>query len=493
MTTNIILQKKNKLDDFGYLNILYFKSKEEKKKVSLGFRMLEKHFEKTFDKEFKRFRQTTLFDYKTLNNKIDVLSNDTTIFEDKGTEKEKSFMKYFQLQIEKKNKITTKTNYTTGYNNLNKFLRSIGKNDLLFNELTNDFLIKLKEYYVNDGLETSSIKNYFTIYKTIMNNSIDEDNYYFVKSPFRKIELKINEKPKRVLQDLDIRCLMNIEKTDYLFIGSRMFLFSLFSNGMRFSDLLLLRNEDIKRTNLEYTMLKTKKKMIIPLNYSLLKILIEVLDLPDYFTEQKDKWRTSNWRENDIIESYNELLKMINDKRRIIFNDPTIDRDNYITYDNFTILKNDTEMMVLIDKLNIVFNDIISIVRQKIVREIENKNPKELLFNKFIKTDMFNDYNKTIPFNKEQHHKYMITNSKYNLQLSKICERYDLSLSKISSHNSRHTFVNMLLDMENINLNDISLTLGHKRISHTQSYLSNGFDFKKYKEITENFNNKFHL
>lgn len=493
MTTNIILQKKNKLDDFGYLNILYFKSKEEKKKVSLGFRMLDKHFDKTFDREFKKFRQTTLFDYKTLNNKIDILLNDTTIFDDKGTEKEKSFMKYFQLQIEKKNKITTKTNYTTGYNNLYNYLISIGKNDLLFSELTNDFLVRLKDYYINNGLQTSSIKNYFTIYKTIMNNSIDEDNYYFVKSPFRKIELKTNEKPKRVLQDLDIRTLMNIKKTDYLFMGSRMFLFSLFSNGMRFSDLLLLRNEDIKRNNLEYTMLKTNKKMIIPLNYSLIKILIDVYDLPDYFTEQKDKWRTSNWNEGEITESYNELLKMINERRYKMLRDNTINRDDFIRYSSFTILKNDYEIITMIDKLNIVFNDIIDMIRFNITRKIEKLNPKELIFNRFIKTDLFNEYNKTIPFNEKQHHKYMITNSKYNLQLSKICERYDLSLSKISSHNSRHTFVNMLLDMENINLNDVSLTLGHKRISTTQQYISNGFDFKKYKDITENFNNKFHI
>jgi site-specific recombinase XerD len=272
-----------------------------------------------------------------------------------------------------------------------------------------------------------------------------------------------------------------------------MFLFSLFSNGMRFSDLLLLRNEDIKRNNLEYTMLKTKKKMIIPLNYSILKILIEVYDLPDYFTEQKDKWRTSNWNEGEITESYNELLKMINERRYKMLRDTTINRDDFIRYDNFTILKNDYEIITMIDKLNIVFNDIINIIRITIKRNIEKLNPKELIFNKFIKTDLFNDYNKTIPFNEEQHHKYMITNSKYNLQLSKICERYDLTVSKISSHNSRHTFVNMLLDMENINLNDVSLTLGHKRISTTQNYISNGFDFKKYKDITDNFNNKFHI
>lgn len=488
MTTNIILQKKNKLDDFGYLNILYFKSKEEKKKVSLGFRMLEKHFEKTFDKEFKKFRKTTLFDYKTLNNKIDVLSNDTTIFDYKGTEKEKSFMKYFQLQIDKKKKITTKTNYTTGYNKLNKYLISIGKNDLLFNELTNDFLMKLKDYYVNNGLQTSSIKNYFTIYKTIMNNSIDGDNYYFVKSPFRKIELKINEKPKRVLRDMDIRTIKNIEKTDYLFIGSRMFLFSLFSNGMRFSDLLLLRNEDIKRDDLEYTMLKTKKKMIIPLNYSILKILIDVLDLPDYFEEQKGSFRIT-----EKSRTLNEINTIFKDLRTTMFLDTTINKEDYITYKGHTINENNKELMRLIDLREILMEDILINVRTIIVDYIRTLNQKELLFNKFIKTDIFNDYIKTIPFNEEQHHKYMITNSKYNLQLKKICERYNLSLSKISSHNSRHTFVNMLLDMENINLFDISLTLGHKKINQTQSYLNNGFDFKKYKNISETFNKKFHL
>ncbi len=493
MTTTVILQKKNKLEEFGYLNILYFKSKNEKKKVSLGFRMEEKHFTKTFDKEFSRFRQTTLFDYKTLNNKIDILIKDTTIFDVKGTEKEKSFMKYFQSQIDKKKKLTTKNNYTISYNNLNKYLKSIDKTDLLFSELTNDFLLKLKDYYINNGLQTSSIKNYFTIYKTIMNFSIDGDNYYFVKSPFRKIELKTSEKPKRILEDLDIRKLMEIPKTDSLFISSRMFLFSLFSNGMRFSDILLLKNEDIKRNNLEYTMLKTKKKMIIPLNYSLLKILIDVLDLLDYFTEQKDKWKTSDYREGEIKETYNELRKLINDKRQIMFSDTKLDEDNLIIYHNHTILKNDTEIMILIDKLNIVFNDIISIVRQKIVREIEKLNPKELLFNKFVKTNIFNDYNKTIPFSEEQHRKYMSSICKYDIHLGKICKKYDLSLSKISSHNSRHTFVNMLLDMDNINLHDLSLTLGHKKLNTTQNYISNGFDFKKYKNITETFNNKFHL
>jgi integrase len=493
MTTNIILQKKNKLDDFGYLNILYFKSKDEKKKVSLGFKMLDKHFTKTFDKEFNKFRQTILFDYKTLNNKIDILIQDTTIFDIKGSEKENSFTKYFLLQIDKKKKLTTKNNYRIAYNNLNKYLLSIDENDLLFNDLTNIFLINLKDYFINNGLQNSSIKNYFTIYKTIMNNSIDEDNYYFVKSPFRKIELKTNEKPKRILEDLDIRLLMNIPNTDTLFISSRMFLFSLFSNGMRFSDLLLLRNEDIKRNNLEYTMLKTKKKMIIPLNYSLLKILIEVYNFPDYFTEQKDKWKTSNWREGEITETYNELSKMINGKRRIMFDNPNLNEDNLIKYHNHSILKTDTEIMILIDKLNIVFNDIIDIIRIKLVKEIQKLKPKELLFNKFIKTDIYNDYNKMIPFNENQHKKYINTIIKYDKHLIRICKKYDLSLSKMSSHNSRHTFVNMLLDMENINLNDVSLTLGHKKLSTTQNYISNGFDFKKYKNITDTFNNKFHL
>ena len=493
MTATVILQKKNKLEEFGYLNILYFKSKKEKKKVSLGFRMLEKHFTKTFDKEFNRFRQTTLFDFKSLNNKIDIVIRDTTIFDVKGTEKSQSFMNYFQSQIHKKLKLTTQNNYRISYNNLNTYLQSLNKSDLLFSELTNEFLVKLKDYYINSGLQTSTIKTYFTIYKSVMNNCIDEDLHYYPKSPFRKIELKVNDKPKRILEDLDIRLLMSIPKTDYLFTSSRMFLFSLFSNGMRFSDLLLLKNEDIRRNNLEYEMLKTKKRMTIPLNYSILKILIDVLDLPDYFIELKEKWRNSDYREGEITETYNELFKMINDKRKVMFDDTEFNEDNLIKYKNFTILKNDIEIMILIDKLNIVFNDILIHTRINLVRKIEKLNPKELLFNSFLKTDIFSDYNKTIPFNEIEHKTYISLTRKYNRQLGTISKKYDLSLSKISSHNSRHTFVNMLLDMDNINLNDVSLTLGHKRLSTTQNYISNGFDFKKYKDITDNFNNKFHL
>jgi site-specific recombinase XerD len=491
MTTNVILQKKNSNDSFGYLNVFYFKSKEEKKKVSLKFRMEEKIFDKTFDKEFNRFRQTTLFDYKTLNKEIDKLFNNDTIFEDSGKEIEKSFLKYFSTQTSNQRKLTTKTNYQIGYNKLITYLNYIEKNDLLFSELTHEFLIKFRDYLKGNGLQNSTIKHYFTIYKTIMNNSIDGDNYYYVKNPFRNIELKVIDKPKRVIDDSDIKQLMNIPISDRLFLSSRMFLFSLFSNGMRYSDLILLKYDDIKHNNIEYTMLKTKKKMIIPLSYNIVKLLNDILDIPDHFKELKETWKNtehnSGYGFESINYSYNELIQMIYDKMENTF----IKKENYIRYKGYYTKPDDKELIMLIDYKDEVIRDITDIVRMKISKHIKTKDQNEIIFKNFIKSDIFNDYNKLTPMNENQHKKYMSCNRKYNQQLEKMCVKYELNINKISSHNSRHTFVNMLLDMDNINLNDVSLTLGHKRISTTQNYISNGFDFKKYKNITDEFSSKF--
>ncbi|WP_366935459.1 hypothetical protein [Flavobacterium sp.] len=68
--SSIILSRKNRLDEEGYIVIQYTKDGKTKRK-SLKFKMTETHFNKTFDKEFQRFKRTTLFDYQKINSLID--------------------------------------------------------------------------------------------------------------------------------------------------------------------------------------------------------------------------------------------------------------------------------------------------------------------------------------------------------------------------------------------------------------------------------------
>ena len=62
--------------------------------------------------------------------------------------------------------------------------------------------------------------------------------------------------------------------------------------------------------------------------------------------------------------------------------------------------------------------------------------------------------------------------------------------TKLSSHVSRHSFTNLLLNMDNVNLYDISQSLGHKNITITQNYIQTGFNNKKVDYLNKEMANK---
>jgi integrase len=63
-----------------------------------------------------------------------------------------------------------------------------------------------------------------------------------------------------------------------------------------------------------------------------------------------------------------------------------------------------------------------------------------------------------------------------------------LSVDALSSHNARHTFVNRIILLDGINLNDLRDRLNHSELSMTSTYISKGFEFKKGKIISDDFN-----
>ncbi|MBK8600851.1 MAG: hypothetical protein IPN80_10165 [Flavobacterium sp.] len=70
---------------------------------------------------------------------------------------------------------------------------------------------------------------------------------------------------------------------------------------------------------------------------------------------------------------------------------------------------------------------------------------------------------------------------------------YELSETNVSSHNCRHTFTNLLLDMENVNVNYLRILLGHSSLVTTQKYIQTGFRNKKqnlFRPLLENNSRK---
>jgi len=477
MTSKVILQKKSKDDTFGYLYILYSDG-NKRQKVSLKERMDEDHFNDNYDKEFKRFRKKT---HLKLNEKIDELIKIKDIF-NQPRKKETSFLNYYRTQFEKIEKPSTKTSYLSSYKKLNTYLQSINKTDLLFSELTKDFNSKYVDYLRNKSLTDSAIKTYLSSMKAVMNTAIDDDEYYYTKNPFRKLELKINVKPKRLLNRQDISKLRHIKKEDDLFIYSRMFLLSLYAQGMRFSDLILLKIENIKRDTIEYKMLKNKKDMKISIDRNINKMLIDVLGLDNYY-EQYKEIKINTLYSNDQSFSYSELFKLI---RKRYDNLPS--KNNLITYKNFEMVdKNNDELLSYIDQLEVISNHIDVFIKKKINEDTKKLPKEQYLFQSFIKSEIFKDYNKLTTFTPEQYNKIKSLNSMYHCNLKRICKKFELSVDMLSSHNARHTFVNRIITLDGLNLNDVRVTLGHSELSTTQSYIDSGFEFKKNKIITDEF------
>lgn len=271
--SSIILYKKNKFDEVGYIVIQYTKENKTKRK-SLKFKMTQKDFDKTFDKEFKRFKRTTLFDYQRINNLIDEninvdVFNDVVVYNN-------TFLSYIKKCKDLKTNISTIKSYESSYNLLESYLKSIDKLDIKITDINKDFVIKFKNYLSDGSKLQSTIKSYFNVYKTIFNKSI-EDNLYNYSNPFNKVDFKITIKKKRVLNSSDLDKMIMLDFDNKYFIESRIFLLQFFLNGSRLSDTMLLKNSDIGYDEINITMLKTKQSLPVEMSNEIRRLLYEII------------------------------------------------------------------------------------------------------------------------------------------------------------------------------------------------------------------------
>lgn len=418
MSATIILNKKHKDDNFGYVSILFVKEKK-RKTISLKFKMFETDFIKCYDKSFKQFRKSNSFDRDYINNLInEFLKKD--VFSEKRTEY--NFLTYFKSRQNLKKNLNTFNSYNCAYNTAETYLRKLNKEDIKLIDFDTDMVLEFKNYLKELELEQSTIKAYFNVYNTIFNNAIYSD-VVIMKNPFKGIKIKTTPKKKIVLENNDIIKLLNIEPGEKYFYESRMFLLQFFMNGSRISDLLLLKFGEIKSKEILYTMLKTKNEIPVAMSPEIMKVFKDIFGI--------------------------NHIQNPNAKHQMPFSN----------YHLQTYLK-----------------------RYK---------PNELVFKDFVQSEIYNDYDKKNNFTTEQHKHFKVLIVRYNVRLKKLCKLYGLSETNVSSHNCRHTFTNLLLDMENINVNDLRILLGHSSLNTTQNYIQTGFRNKKTQSVQTVFRKQF--
>ena len=140
-----------------------------------------------------------------------------------------------------------------------------------FDEINLEFLQRFEKFLYSKGLNTNSVGKEFKNFRKFVNLAIDKEMIPLDKYPFRKFKIKTKPTNKVHLTEDEVNRIKNLElevNSEIEFIRD-LYLVGIYT-GLRFSDIVNLRNEDIKKiegeTLIEKRMQKTENFIRIPIS-----------------------------------------------------------------------------------------------------------------------------------------------------------------------------------------------------------------------------------
>lgn len=180
-------------------------------------------------------------------------------------------------EFKKIGKVGTSTCYRDLKRSLKKYLESQGLTDITFIEVTPTFLKKYENDFRSRGVKDTGISFYFRGLRAVMNKAISEGYCRREMYPFDnyKVSKFSTHTSKRALKKNEIEKIvkLKLEPDSTKFHARNIFLFSYYNWGINFSDIAMLKWENIKNERLIYVRLKTNK----PYNVLLLEPSLKIL------------------------------------------------------------------------------------------------------------------------------------------------------------------------------------------------------------------------
>jgi integrase len=536
MRLKVILKKVKSSDDKGYLRI----SLRENNKTSLKSIPLLP-IEPKYWNPTKQVVKSTFGDYKWYNKiieeTIENLKANKNLMED-GIKTNLLFLETCGKIIDSDYaKYSTKKRYINSIKSFSQFiLYKFNKDDIQISSLTPELFEHFASFRKNqDNGGDNDIKYTISIIKSFIRKM---DKRYEINLPnnfYNKIiSIKSVEKKKKILSIDNFQKILNssqLENNKYE-NARKIFLFSVFSNGLRFSDTATLRFCDFEVSNFNgkieirfiKTMRKTRKQINTLVNFKSILILAkflpkDILDKTDllklnHFIGAKQMVRGGtdnpddfdNIKESLTINLENSILS-----RHFSSNEISVSvaelipiRENYVKSSKLQFKregKDDVSIDILLSNNEDLryFDALIDLVRKNVKMKIENRFKDEMNLNlefyniiskiinyckitkplDFIFPILENDDFKDIPadgdfsfINENQHTKIHNATMNFNFHLSEMCKI--LNIPKISSHYARHSFGTILIATKkdkDIDLYSLQKALGHSTIQQTIDYI----------------------
>ncbi|HFK5520902.1 site-specific integrase [Elizabethkingia anophelis] len=338
--TNIKIVLGNKpLSNSKYLLYLRITKNRRKKEISLGIQtQFESFINEQLTKNHPNYKIENELLFKLKQKALEILrgfqldDKDFSLddFEHKFRgigEYNENFIDFFDeiiQEMETSNRIGNAKAYREAKNTLLHYLKSIkkSKENLKFKDITPAFLEKFEVYMrsrsnCDSGIAFRMRQIRAVFNKAISRKMISQDLYPFKFYKISRLKLTPN---KRALTIEEFKRIRDLDLTPYpnLIEAYNYFMFSFYTRGMNFVDMMLLKKENIQNGRIIYTRSKTKGKFNI-------EIVDKAQDILEYY---KAKSPNSSfifpillqenltpqqiaYREQKVLARYNKKLKQL--------------------------------------------------------------------------------------------------------------------------------------------------------------------------------------
>lgn len=444
-----------------YIFIGYAIKKEYWNKVSKSIRLSYENYEKLDNLIKERLKEI---------ESILPVSNDMNNYN------KLSFIQYFNNHIknlENGKKIADRNKHAVVLGHIKEFLvKSYRTEELLFKDITGDFLQELVYFFEGIKLSKNTQNGYFKKIRHLYYLAIKNNVFTPIKNPFDTFENRTSKPQNKSLTVNEFKGLELFNPYQYidknLFSNSlipeiatlrNIFVFQFYCYGIRVSDLLLLRWDNINNGKIVYSMRKTKKEKTILLNNSLLERLRFFLPMDKklLLLKQRDNildvelLNSLPTDKKEMLLKYTReknhtLYEKVIEKEKVFFSD-TYYKETHIKYDTIKYICNG---LATDDKEKNTF--IIPLLNETDKAKL-NATDDDLTIYRIIQSNT-TLYNRAL---KQLNKSFLDTSGQF-------------IKTKLTSHLPRHTFTSISLSL-GLDLFTISQSLGHSDIRTTQNYI----------------------
>ena len=235
---------------------------------------------------------------------------------------------FFTKQIQKlknDNRRGTARNYNKTLKSLKAFMKNT---DSTFNIVTEQFVESYNTFLIQRGVVRNTISFYMRIFRSVYNKSVTQ-KIVEQTFPFKNVYTGVDKTRKRAVTETVISQLLSIDlkKSKALQFARDLFIFSFYTRGMAFVDIVFLKKSNIQNGYITYVRHKTGQELTIKIETKLQNIInrYEKKDSPYVFPILNTEDGNKAYSQYEIaLNYYNRQLKRLSN-----FLEPNINLSSY--------------------------------------------------------------------------------------------------------------------------------------------------------------------